>query len=179
MNFSNLPYEERVYAIEGALAGVLAELTHPAPTDLVVGRVARALGHDDKDTRKSVAGVVMKLAPKHPNARHEGSTFVRFGRLCQRWIWTPGRPEESEGVEIVRLKSRESDDEASERVNSFMPEDWRTLTAKQLAYVDVKLSPAQQREWASPENTKIRADRAARIAGASAAPAGDDLGLFR
>lgn len=86
--FHELSRAERIYRIEGALPAVLRKLDHPAPTDVVVGRLAPLVGTTDK---KGLAAELLRMAAGRPEATQDGSTFRRFGRECRRWVWrNPG-----------------------------------------------------------------------------------------
>ena len=81
---------EREYLIEGVLPGLLAELTHPAPTRLLVNRIARRLDLADKASTASVASILTRyIALRHPNATHDGDTFKFYGVESRRWRWHP------------------------------------------------------------------------------------------
>lgn len=87
MLLSSISWNDRINLIEGVLADVLAGLASKAPTALVTERVMKALGAEDK---QSVAAILIKMAPKHPLAKHEGGTFKAWGRENRRWVWSPG-----------------------------------------------------------------------------------------
>ncbi len=86
MSFTSLSRAEQRYEVEGALAPILAGLDRVAPTVVVVGRVARALGADPKE----VTGLVIAVAQDgHAQARKDGDTFYRYGKKMRRWNWYP------------------------------------------------------------------------------------------
>lgn len=82
---SEMSWNEARYAVEGALPDILAKLIRPAPTSIIAERVAREtdIGTDQ------VAKHLLKLAPTHPNATHNGVVKMRFGRQVTGWLWHP------------------------------------------------------------------------------------------
>lgn len=70
---------------------VLSTLTAPLETRLLTGRVISAMRDAGvplpEDIEALVGPELATLARTHPNATHDGSTFVRFGRTSQRWRW--------------------------------------------------------------------------------------------
>lgn len=88
--FSQLPWPERVALIEAELPAVLATLTYKSPTSLVIERLAKKL--DDADLR-GLSRTLLKLAPAHPLATHDGPEFKSYGQPARRWNWTPGDSE--------------------------------------------------------------------------------------
>jgi hypothetical protein len=86
--FAQLSYAERVYDVENALSSLLPILHAPAPTRVVAEKLARHLGAPVDE----VARILLKLAPKHAHATHNGRVQMRFGRSMTGWLWHP-RPQ--------------------------------------------------------------------------------------
>jgi hypothetical protein len=84
-HFADLKPAEKRYWIEIALSHILAELPGPAPTIVISGLVARALGCKPEE----VGGTVLKLAYDHSAARQDGAKFKRYGRTMTGWRWYP------------------------------------------------------------------------------------------
>lgn len=78
--------QERAYWRSQSLALVLRTLPRPAETGVVVACLARVLG--TTDTAK-LAQDIIRLAPEHPHATHDGKTFIRFKKQCRGWRWHP------------------------------------------------------------------------------------------
>lgn len=77
-----MPHETE-YRIEAALPPILAALPIPAPTSIVAGRLAPILGLSEKEVGLALA----RLAPRHPNATHDGPEVMRWGHKGRRWRW--------------------------------------------------------------------------------------------
>ena len=89
MTFSNQSYGGQIWSVQEMLCSVLPPLVLPTPTKVIAERVAALLAADSV----KVAKILMKIAPDHANATHDGAGFRAYGKEAVRWQWhsTPQR----------------------------------------------------------------------------------------
>lgn len=151
--FLSRTWNERVAGVENALAVVLPALTHPAPTALVVERVAAELKLG-ADYHQAISSILFKIVKSIPNARHDGSTFKSFGRECRRWVWDPGayRPGVAMTVRAQAVAGAPLTFRAV--VNRFY--DWAAANDMPLMFLDRYYDTF--REWIAEEDSDLAAD---------------------
>lgn len=69
-----------------ALNIVLQDLEAPIETAAIVDACCRRL---ETNEAQLVGRTLLKIAPSIPEARRNGETFKRFGKVFERWEWWP------------------------------------------------------------------------------------------